>query len=172
MRLIAALLLAMTTASAGEVYRWVDDKGVVHYSDGPPNPSAKPVELPKLQTYQPTAPAASTRPEPEAKKVDVAPISITQPQAGETIRDPDGRVSVSVSSAPGIGQGYVYLVDGRPVSGAPSPSSTYLLEGLERGEHTIAASLVSSDGQEIARTAPVTIYLMPPTVKAGARKKG
>lgn len=173
MRLIVALLLAAATAaSAGEVYRWVDDKGVVHYSDGPPSPNAKPVELPKLQTYQPAAPMPSIRAEPEAKKVDVAPISITEPQAGETIRNPDGRVSITVSATPDSGQGFVYFLDGRPVSGAPSASSTYVMTGVERGEHTISVALVDSDGQEVARAAPVTIYLMPPTVKAAPRRNG
>lgn len=30
------LLLALGTAAAGEVYRWVDDNGVLHYGDRPP----------------------------------------------------------------------------------------------------------------------------------------
>ena len=40
----AALLLCMAGASA-QMFKWVDDKGVVHYSDTPPPPSQKKVEL-------------------------------------------------------------------------------------------------------------------------------
>ncbi|PIX98240.1 MAG: glutaredoxin family protein [Hydrogenophilales bacterium CG_4_10_14_3_um_filter_63_21] len=35
------LLFACGTAQAGELYRWVDQRGVVSYSDQPPPPSAK-----------------------------------------------------------------------------------------------------------------------------------
>lgn len=40
----AALLLCMAGASA-QMFKWVDEKGVVHYSDTPPPPSQKKVEL-------------------------------------------------------------------------------------------------------------------------------
>ncbi len=40
----AALLLCMAGAGA-QVFKWVDEKGVVHYSDTPPPPSQKKVEL-------------------------------------------------------------------------------------------------------------------------------
>jgi glutaredoxin len=39
-----ALLLCMAGAGA-QVFKWVDEKGVVHYSDTPPPPSQKKVEL-------------------------------------------------------------------------------------------------------------------------------
>ncbi len=39
--LLILLLFTSSLIQAGEVYRWVDDKGGVHYSDQPPPSSAK-----------------------------------------------------------------------------------------------------------------------------------
>lgn len=53
--LLAALLLATTTAiQAGELYRWVDKDGVVHYGDTPGS-----VDAEKLKISVPSAPDAS-----------------------------------------------------------------------------------------------------------------
>ncbi|MDP2433074.1 MAG: glutaredoxin family protein [Pseudomonadota bacterium] len=38
------LLFAVGAAQAGELYRWVDERGTVSYSDQPPPPSAKKAE--------------------------------------------------------------------------------------------------------------------------------
>ncbi len=42
--LTAFLILASFTATAGQMYRWVDERGVVHYSDQPPPPRARNAE--------------------------------------------------------------------------------------------------------------------------------
>jgi glutaredoxin len=39
--LILLLLIASSTTFAGQVFRWVDEQGGVHYTDQPPPPSAK-----------------------------------------------------------------------------------------------------------------------------------
>lgn len=41
---LAFLLLVVGVAQAGELYRWVDERGTVSYSDQPPPPSAKKAE--------------------------------------------------------------------------------------------------------------------------------
>jgi hypothetical protein len=40
-RIAAALLLLCAGAASAQVYKWVDDKGVTHYSDMPPPPASK-----------------------------------------------------------------------------------------------------------------------------------
>lgn len=51
MRNTALLILAcsLSTAAYAETYKWVDEKGVTHYTDKPPPPNAKKVEQKKLQ---------------------------------------------------------------------------------------------------------------------------
>ena len=46
--LICALLFSAGAGLAGNLYRWVDSEGTVHYSDQPPPPSVKDVQEKKL----------------------------------------------------------------------------------------------------------------------------
>ena len=43
-----ALATAASCAAAGELYRWVDEKGRVHYTDQPPPPKARSAERKRL----------------------------------------------------------------------------------------------------------------------------
>lgn len=158
------VLAAVALPASAEVYRWTDAKGVVHYTDKPPAADAKPVELPPLQTFS-AAPAATPQPADDAVAAPVrAHIAITEPAPAATIRDPEGNVSVVVDGAVDSGQGLIYLLDGKPQNAPPTPSSAYLITGVERGEHQISASLVDANGHELARAAAVTIFMMPSPV--------
>ena len=129
MRILIAIALLLTLVPArGEVYRWTDDKGVVHYGDKPPKEGVKPVELPPLQTYSPSAAAApatprseSANPAPPAK----ASIRIAAPADDETIRDA-GTISMTVDAALQPGQGLVYFLDGVQQNKVATPSSAWL----------------------------------------------
>ena len=46
--LLISLLLASLNVAAGQMYRWVDAEGKVHYTDEPPPASAKQVQQKKL----------------------------------------------------------------------------------------------------------------------------
>jgi len=51
--LIIVLLLATALAHAGEIYHWVDEDGVPHYSQTPPTDADVPVESRELDTSTP-----------------------------------------------------------------------------------------------------------------------
>ncbi|WP_405227023.1 DUF4124 domain-containing protein [Lentisalinibacter sediminis] len=51
--LIPALLLAAGLAHAGQIYHWVDEDGVAHYSQTPPAEAAVPVETREITTSTP-----------------------------------------------------------------------------------------------------------------------
>ena len=62
--LLFALLVVTTAVSGGEVYRWVDEKGVTHFSELPP---------PGQQAVKPRQPAAAQgQPEAAAASADGA----------------------------------------------------------------------------------------------------
>jgi hypothetical protein len=147
---------------------------VVHYADKPQNPGDQPVQLPKLQTYKSgTAPpgfagsadTAATAAPAAAAPAAAAGIAITAPEADETIRDAEGKVEVSVSAQPARGQGLVYYLDGTAQNATPTPSTAYLMTGVERGDHSISVALVGPDGQEVSRSSGVTIHMMPPMAR-------
>lgn len=171
MRILIALTLAcLSSAAVADVYRWTDDKGVVHYSDKPQAPNDKPAELPHLQTYNHAAnppgfapaPSAPAQAKPAAGGGD---FTITSPAQDETIRDPEGKFTVTVSANLQPGQGVVYYLDGTAENTDPTPSTAFLYARVDRGEHTVTAALIGADGAELARTPAVTVHLKQPTVK-------
>ncbi|MBL6751603.1 MAG: DUF4124 domain-containing protein [Nevskia sp.] len=169
----ACLAAGWSLGVAADVFRWVDKDGVVHYSDKPPAPDAKPAELPQLQTFKsgtlPQLPDGAPATAAPAQPAAPATVTIVAPAQQETIRDAERHVSVSVNAPVTGGNGLVYYLDGAAQNDSPTQSTAFLLSGVERGEHTIAVALVGPDGHEIARSASTTIYMKPPTV--GMTKK-
>lgn len=73
-----AALLAAGALSATELYKWTDDKGVVHYSDTPPPKSKAAVQKQKVRltgTDAPTPDAAAAEPGKPAGGAS-APVSV------------------------------------------------------------------------------------------------
>lgn len=62
-----ALALAVTGAAAQAMYKWVDEKGVTHFSESPPPDGRKASKI-EPRITRPPAPAAVPRDEPEAWK--------------------------------------------------------------------------------------------------------
>ena len=87
--LFIALVGAVTAAHAADAYRWVDAKGVVHWSDAPPPVESK-AELVHLPGTGRTAGAAVAIPDEPAKADD-------SEEAGEK-KEP-GTLASSVQSA-------------------------------------------------------------------------
>jgi hypothetical protein len=83
------LLVTMAAAQAADVYRWVDAKGGVHYSDAPPPPEAK-AELVHLRGTGSTTGVAVPISDEPAKADD-------SEEAGE--KKPPGTLASSVQSA-------------------------------------------------------------------------
>lgn len=170
MRTLLVLTLAcLSSAVLADVYRWTDDKGVVHYSDKPQTPTDKPAELPHLQTYSHSATPPGFSPAPAdpgarpARAAAAADFAITSPAQDETIRDPEGKFTVTVSADLQSGQGVIYYLDGTAENAQPTPSTAFLYARVDRGEHTVSAALIGADGAELARTPPVTVHLKQPS---------
>jgi len=121
--IFAALLMLLTTAmSAQTVYRWEDDRGVVHFSDAPP-PNAKNVE----KRSMPRAPKPSIRGSeaPSADASDQAKDGSDAPEAksdeAETASGP-ARVQIKQQDVTPVGDstsefsGEVENVGGSPAS--------------------------------------------------------
>lgn len=181
MRLVRPLLLVVSLASslasslavASEVYRYVDKNGVVHYTDQPPNKTAKPVALPPLQVIGPTE--QIDLPPPSPSDVSAAPrlgVSIASPSPEETFRGDDRQLPVTVRLDQQLPTGYglLYLLDGRPQNVKATRQPRFVLQNVERGEHLVSVAVVNAAGREVARTAPVIVHMKPPTVQLSAPK--
>lgn len=180
--LVLGFALAASAASAGaaEVYRHVDADGVVHYSDQPPTKGAKPVVLPPIQVVVPvgrsaagSSPATEAAGRPDLTAAAPLSVSIMSPTPDETFRGDDRQLPVSVRMDRPLPDGYglLYLLDGAPQNGEPTRALNYTLQGVERGEHTVVVAAVDDSGQEVVRTAPVTVHMKPPTVQLTQERK-
>lgn len=169
MRLICSLLLSLCLlplVAAAEVYKYTDEKGVVHYSDNPPTKGARPVVLPPLHTY----PALDTPKRDKATAPAGAPplaVSIVSPAPDQIYRDPTAEIAVSANVTPALPEGYalVYYVDGAAATAEPVSSTGFSVAGLERGQHSLAVAVVNGEGKEVARSASINVHMKPPTVK-------
>lgn len=169
--LAALLALAAVPALATDVYRHVDENGVVHYTDQPPSPNARPVDLPPIQIVGPVTRPPSSVPGATAgpDMTGGAPLSVSilSPKPDETFRGDDRRLPVSVRMNQPLPEtfGLLYLLDGTAQNPKPTRALTYVLEGVERGEHLVSVVTVDAAGREVGRAAPVIVHMKPPTVR-------
>ena len=179
-------LIGLTVAfscSAQTVYTWVDEDGVLHFSDTPTDQGAKSLRLPDVQASAPApkfeastpvdAAASTTTKTPAQAKAKTtereAPAQLTltmlTPIHDQTIRNNRGLIPIQIelNRKLGIGEQLQLMLDGRRY-GAPQTQPTWELKGVDRGTHTIAIQAHRS-GKLIASTSPVTVYLHRATLK-------
>ena len=164
-------LLAASLALADGAYRWVDEDGVVHYSDVPPDESA---EVVNISEYSRTTGARISRPSSRGADDDQAAdqgpfryesLSVAAPGPEETLWNIEGVLNVSLALTPGLQDGHQVRVyfDGEPrmVSG-----SSFQIENVFRGVHNIQAEVIDESGQLMIRSKPNRFYVQQNTVIA------
>ncbi len=176
------MVLGMTPAIA-EVYRWVDDRGVVHFSDTP-QPGAKRIELkpPTIytpRTIAPIAPAtrkgSAASAGSQSRVASYPDLKILGPRQNQVIRSNDGKVAVELQIGKPLKRGQrlrVYLDDVEVASGLSATS--LVLSDVDRGSHKLAFSVFDADGTELARSPDVTFHLQRyiPTEGTGGNEGG
>ena len=161
-------LLAAAPAVAQEAYRWVDEDGVVHYSDRPregaeaivlPTPNVattRPVQRPSAAQDEDDEPA-------EEPQTGYTSIEIASPGAEETLWNIEGVLNVSVALQPGLQPGHQVRAyfDGQmqPVSG-----TSFQLQEVWRGVHNIQVEVVDATGTVKIRSQPSRFYVQQNTV--------
>lgn len=163
MRTALYVLLALAVpAFAGQtVYKWVDDKGVTHYSDQP-IAGAEKVEL-SGGPSRASAPAPTYSPPPQQQVTTKGPVYsrfvVQSPQQDEAIINTGGAVRVSLASTPAINSEHVVslYLDGSPVSGFGGMSHEFT--NVPRGTHTVKAVVSTQRGEKIQETPSVTFHV-------------
>jgi hypothetical protein len=168
-----ALLLAASLAPA-QAYRWVDENGVVHYSDRP-QPGAEEVELESAPAVnipaprgaaglsRPTAPAAGAATNDPDDATRYAALAVASPAAEETLWNIGGVLNVSLDLQPALQRGHrlqVYF------DGAPQPvnGTQFQLQEVYRGTHNLQAEVIDASGQPLIRSQPIRFYVQQTTV--------
>ena len=173
MRWCVLLLLLVGSVSFADTYRWVDENGVVNYSDQP-HPGAERIQLDEVQTFSapvwtqepPSRPATGDVP---ANTTDDAPrhvVTIMRPQPEETLWNIEGTLDVVVDIQPRIRRGSnmrLYL-DGQQVTGVSGGSGTVVINRVYRGAHTLRATVEDRSGNVIASSDTVPFFVQQTTV--------
>jgi hypothetical protein len=152
-----------------QAYRWVDENGVVHYSDKP-QPGAEEVELesaPAVSTPPPRRTPASRRTAEGEQASDAAvgydTLEIASPAAEETLWNLGGVLNVSLDLQPALKQGHQLRVyfDGNPQL---LNSTQFQLQEVYRGVHNLQAEVLDENGELLIRSQPNRFYVQQTTI--------
>jgi Domain of unknown function (DUF4124) len=161
--ILISVLMAAGTVMA-QAYRWVDEDGVVHYSDRPQE-GAELVILPThTQVTRRSQPAPAPRTQPAGDQ-QAAPtpfkyesISVASPAPEETLWNIAGVLNVSLDLQPSLQDGHQVRVffDGneRMVRG-----TSFQIEEVYRGVHNLQAEIVDATGKLMIRSVPNRFYV-------------
>ncbi|MCW8908774.1 MAG: DUF4124 domain-containing protein [Sedimenticola sp.] len=164
---LLCLLLSVTFCSQAAIYKWVDSRGEVHYSDTPTRDAEK-IELSDPTIYTPSGPGNRTDNEPvdrptaprTGSSLPYASFVILSPGRNEQVQANDGRVTIRFSSQPSLQEGHYIqaILDGR-ILDQRLYQGTLLLENVERGAHMIHASIHDAAGRLMARSNIVQFFV-------------
>lgn len=165
-RIICCLSLgmALTTASAAEVYKTVDAEGHVVYSDKK-TPGAEIINTQSVPTYTPPTSVTQSAPVPQKtppaafKKYEK--VEVVSPANEETIWDNEGNVQVNVNLVPNLQMDLnhkirLFLNEDKIAEVA---STQFQLANLDRGSFTLRAVVVDAQGREVGRSSPTNFHL-------------
>ena len=159
---VFAVSLLAAAASMAQAYRWVDEDGVVHYSDRP-DPRAEIIELPEPNTttvrrYPRTSDRSSADEPNREQTFRYESLTVASPGAEEHLWNIDGVLTVSLALSPALRPGHrlrvYYDGEAQTVSGV-----RFQLTNVHRGEHNLQAEVLNERGHLLIRSQPSRFYV-------------
>ena len=175
-RAIFALLgIFIGAAATADAWRWVDEDGVVHFSDTPVE-GAERIDVSTAsrttgaRVFTPPPPTrAGSEPAPEPEEaISYESLTIASPAAEETLWNIEGTLNVSLALSPGLQSGHrirVYF-NGEP---RMVNSTSFTIDEVWRGVHNIQAEVLDETGKLMIRSQPNRFYVQQTTVR-GVRR--
>jgi hypothetical protein len=173
--LFSLLLFVASASPAAQAWRWVDQNGVVHYSDQP-HPGAEPVQVkpaPKPGSVAPRYVPSSSDSEtmrPTERVAAVTQCGITAPQPDQTFDSPEV-VSMLLQVLPTLPPGLSVqaTLNGQPL---PWPQRLFAYQWAEpdRGTHVLRVRIVDARQQTVCEATPVTFNVLRPSLLAPGRQ--
>ncbi len=160
MRLATLFMLLIFCAGAGaELYRWIDKKGRVHFSDRPLDDSAE-IYTPEPILVVPAGPATPLSPETKPRQeIRYDSLSITLPADDQVFTPDTESVTINAELQPvlHIEHSIVLYLDGDSVS--RGSSTRFTLPDLDRGTHTVYIAVENDRGKTLIRSKPVQFHV-------------
>lgn len=159
-------------AAWAQAYKWVDEDGVVHFSDRP-REGAEEVELPQTPRRPTPPPARAQRQDASGQQQNEAAtesgpfryesLTIGAPLAEETLWNIEGVLNVTLNLQPALQPGHrirVYF-DGEP---RMVNRTRFQIDEVYRGVHNIQAEVVDESGTMLIRSMPNRFYVQQNTI--------
>ncbi|WP_428606461.1 DUF4124 domain-containing protein [Sedimenticola sp.] len=163
-KLLFFSLIAFTLASQAAIYKWVDSRGEVHYSDTPTR-DAEEVQLSDPTIYTPTGSGASKLNDQSTNRPPEQPIHyssfvILSPNNNEVVLANNGSVVIRFQSQPALQPGHYIqpVLDGR-ILDQRLGGNELVLNNIERGGHMLHASIHDAGGRLQARSNIVQFFV-------------
>ena len=182
--LVATGSILCAALSQAEIYKTVDENGNVIYTDQPPGPEARPMELPGLsiiETVRAMPGKRSSENDDEAEQQEQNALirglrsnfrdfAIISPTPEQTFTGTGNSVTVAWKTRFQLQPDMVVVIylDGN--DGIPTRQSSITMPQLDRGAHTVYAELFGSGNRKIATTATVTFHVRQYSVNFGANQ--
>jgi hypothetical protein len=153
------MLGVCASAGSATVYKWVDDNGVIHYSDQP-NPKAQKLQVSGAQTYGAQA-AAVTAPTAGSAPAAATPVCvIDSPGPGQVFLDTFSITGhVTLGHMGGEGSQATLRMDGQDISGLLGSDGSFALSELERGEHSLTLQVTNARGEITCQASAVSFSI-------------
>ena len=157
--LIAITSLLFAANVSAELYKWIDQNGITHYTDKRPDETVQQQELSGYLAR------ITNRKQPDASDSEnpYPAFTITSPGEGETVRNAEAKMDVAIQIDPPLTETHflqIYL-DGLEV-GEKTKSTELTLQQLRKGAHRLQARILDEDGQTISTTPEVTFQFREP----------
>jgi len=136
----------------GEVYKSVDEDGNIIFTDRPVINSEK-IKLKELKTTEtiklPSTSSGSSSQGKNKEDFSYKKLLVLSPADGSAIRSNTGNVSITIAPEPPLRSGHILLItmDGKELSKGTGKSVS--LTNVDRGTHTITASIIDSSSNSI-----------------------
>ncbi len=171
--LFTLMSFACTVAVAGTVYKWVDENGVVHFSDQP-HENAEKVQLKAPQTYTaPKTPAAPAQPPRQAasKPAPAYQSCVVSEPVNDQVYMNTSTVTAGVLTQPGVrpGDTAVVTLDGQRVPGVPANGGQFTISPVDRGTHSIQMVVQDASGATVCTSPAVTFHVQQPSLQSPTR---
>ena len=169
-------LSSVSFASPAEIYKITNPDGSVSFSDQPAD-NAEAISTQPIQQYSSPHKAKNTpkqqkktveKPKKEQKPTSYSKLEIISPKNDSAVRANDGTVTITVKTSPPLnrqqGDKIQIFLNGTPAA-PPAASTSFTLTNLNRGTHSISASLKNAQGTTLLNAPAVKFHVL----KASAR---
>jgi hypothetical protein len=164
------LMMCFCLNAYGQIYKVVDKNGNVTYTDQAPGDGSEPMDLPDLSVVTTDYPPEQTVPDlaaeaeeedetgPKALRKLYSDFRISRPAPEETFWGTENSVVLAWEASAPLQEGLMVRFN---IDGSPKTASAENMLGvtLNRGTHTVSASIVDGRGRPLLTTDTVTFYV-------------